>query len=266
MTFHQSFGYEDFIEGLKPVMKGGALTYTLEDGLFLRAVRKAGGAVGGEDTEGTLRAHVLVIDEINRGNVSKVFGELITLLEDGKRAGAAEALSAQLPLSKRELSVPPSLYLIGTMNTADRSLTQMDAALRRRFTFSAVWPDPSLLPSALELDGGTLDLQALLRTLNERIEERLSRDQMIGHAYLLGVKPTLEDVAAALRSKILPLLEEYFFEDWNSIREVLGDPNKERADQFIHVSGAPDAERRRYHYNDDAFKRLSAFQGVYSPR
>ncbi|MVN87614.1 DUF4357 domain-containing protein [Deinococcus sp. HMF7620] len=267
MTFHQSFGYEDFIEGLKPVMKGGQLTYDLEDGLFLRAVRQAGGAVGDEEAEGTLRAHVLIIDEINRGNVSKVFGELMTLLEEGKRAGAAEALMVQLPLSKRNLSVPQSLYVIGTMNTADRSLTQLDAALRRRFTFSAVWPDPSLLPDALELDGGTLNLQAFLRSLNERIEERLSRDQMIGHAYLLGVQPTLEQVAGALRNKILPLLEEYFFEDWNSIREVLGDDQKtEEADQFIHVRrrDTGQSERRRYSYNEKAFGRLSAFQGVYS--
>lgn len=267
LTFHQSFGYEDFIEGLKPVMHGSQLAYELEDGLFLRAVRQAGGAVGDEEAEGTLRAHVLIIDEINRGNVSKVFGELITLLEEGKRAGATEALTVQLPLSKRRLSVPQSLYVIGTMNTADRSLTQMDAALRRRFTFSAVWPNPTLLPSALELEGGTLDLQALLRVLNERIEERLSRDQMIGHAYLLGIQPTLEQVASALRHKVLPLLEEYFFEDWNSIREVLGDDRKkERADQFIHVSGeaSGQSQRRRYTYNDEAFTRLSAFQGIYS--
>ncbi|MGM9319342.1 DUF4357 domain-containing protein [Deinococcus aquaticus] len=267
LTFHQSFGYEDFIEGLKPVMQGSQLAYELEDGLFLRAVRQAGGAVGDEEAEGTLRAHVLIIDEINRGNVSKVFGELITLLEEGKRAGATEALTVQLPLSKRRLSVPQSLYVIGTMNTADRSLTQMDAALRRRFTFSAVWPNPTLLPGALELEGGTLDLQALLRVLNERIEERLSRDQMIGHAYLLGIQPTLEQVASALRHKILPLLEEYFFEDWNSIREVLGDDRKkERADQFIHVSGEAggQSQRRRYTYNDEAFTRLSAFQGIYS--
>ena len=269
LTFHPSFSYEDFIEGLKPVMKSGQLAYELQDGLFLSAVRRAGGAVGDEEAEGTLRPHVLIIDEINRGNISKVFGELITLLEEGKRAGAAEALTVQLPLSKRHLSVPQSLYLIGTMNTADRSLTQMDAALRRRFTFSAVWPDPSLLPDALELDGGTLNLQAFLGALNERIEERLSRDQMIGHAYLLGFQPTLEQVAGALRSKILPLLEEYFFEDWNSIREVLGDPQKtDRADQFIHVSreGASSGQGRRYRYNEEAFGRLSAFQGVYSPQ
>ena len=268
MTFHQSFGYEDFIEGLKPVMNDDKqLTYELEDGLFLRASRRAGGAVGGEEAEGTLRAHVLVIDEINRGNVSKVFGELITLLEEGKRAGAAEALTVQLPLSKRNFSVPQSLYVIGTMNTADRSLTQMDAALRRRFSFIAVWPDPSLLPAELELEGGKLNLQAFLSVLNERIEERLSRDQMIGHAYLLGVQPTLEQVASALRSKILPLLEEYFFEDWNSIREVLGDDKKTvPADEFIHVTGNGGAgQRQRYRYNEDAFKRLSAFQGVYSP-
>lgn len=197
VTFHQSFGYEDFIEGLKPVMKDNVLSYERTDGLFLEAVRQAGGAVGDEEAENTLRAHVLVIDEINRGNVSKVFGELITLLEDGKRAGHAEALTVQLPLSKRRLSVPQSLYVIGTMNTADRSLTQLDAALRRRFVFKAVWPDPTLLQTDLKVGEDVLNLRALLQTLNRRIEQRLSKDQMIGHAYLLGLAPTLEAVSGA---------------------------------------------------------------------
>lgn len=265
VTFHQSFGYEDFIEGLKPEMEDGKLAYRLEDGLFLKAVQKAGGRVGDQSAENTLQAHVLIIDEINRGNISKIFGELITLLEDSKRAGAAEGLVVNLPLSKRQLSVPQSLYVMGTMNTADRSLTQLDAALRRRFTFKAVWPDPTLLPADLKLDDvseGTLNLQKFLQVLNERIEERLSRDQMIGHAYLLNVSPTLEQVSAAFRTRILPLLEEYFFEDWTSIREVLGDDQKkDLQDQFIHVTDK--GKGRRFTYNEAAFSRLSAFQGLY---
>nr|WP_276321261.1 AAA family ATPase [Deinococcus fonticola] len=264
VTFHQSFGYDDFIEGLKPVMKGDTLAYERQDGLFLRAVRAAGGAIG-EESEQTPQAHVLIIDEINRGNVAKVFGELITLLEDGKRLGRAEGLTVELPLSKRKFGVPESLYVIGTMNTADRSLTQLDVALRRRFTFKKVWPDPTLLPSDLKIGDETLDLQAFLRTINQRIEQRLSRDQVIGHAYLLGLPPTLEAVSNALENKILPLLEEYFFEDWNSIREVLGDDKKpDKADQFILVTGDASADRKSYEYNDEAFKRLSAFQQVYS--
>ncbi len=265
VTFHQSFGYEDFIEGLKPEMEDGKLAYRLEDGLFLKAVQKAGGRVGDQSAENTLQAHVLIIDEINRGNISKIFGELITLLEDSKRAGAAEGLVVNLPLSKRQLSVPQSLYVMGTMNTADRSLTQLDAALRRRFTFKAVWPDPTLLPEDQKLDDvseGTLNLRQFLQVLNERIEERLSRDQMIGHAYLLNVPPTLEQVSAAFRTRILPLLEEYFFEDWTSIREVLGDDQKkDLQDQFIHVTDK--GKGRRFTYNEAAFSRLSAFQGLY---
>lgn len=267
VTFHQSFGYEDFIEGLKPVMKGeqeDVLAYERQDGLFLQAVRAAGGTIG-DEIEQTPQAHVLIIDEINRGNVAKIFGELITLLEEGKRLGKAEGLTVQLPLSKRKFGVPESLYVIGTMNTADRSLTQLDAALRRRFTFKKVWPDPTLLPKDLKIGDETLDLQAFLTALNTRIEQRLSRDQMIGHAYLLGLSPTLEAVAGVLQNKILPLLEEYFFEDWNSIREVLGDDKKpNKADQFIHVTGDPSADRQSYDYNDEAFTRLSAFQQVYA--
>lgn len=267
VTFHQSFGYEDFIEGLKPEMKGDqkdVLAYKLEDGLFLKAVRAAGGTIG-DETEQTPQAHVLIIDEINRGNVAKIFGELITLLEESKRLGRPEGLTVELPLSKRKFGVPESLYVIGTMNTADRSLTQLDAALRRRFTFTKVWPNPSLLPKELKIGDDTLNLQAFLTALNTRIEQRLSRDQMIGHAYLMGLAPTLKAVEGALKHKILPLLEEYFFEDWNSIREVLGDDKKaDKADQFIHVTGDPNAERPTYAYNDPAFERLSAFQQVYA--
>lgn len=262
VTFHQSFTYEDFIEGLQPSVVNGQIEYRNRPGLFLEAVRRAGGRVREEDPEALPRAHVLVIDEINRGNVAKIFGELLTLLEDTKRAGASDALSVSLPVSRFPLSVPASLYVLGTMNTADRSLTQLDAALRRRFTFQAVWPDPALLPERLDLPEGELNLQAFLSALNDRIEERLSRDQLIGHAYLLNLPASLDAVAGAFRNRIIPLLEEYFFEDWPSIREVLGDDRKrDRADQFVHVLG--EGERRRYRYNEGAFRRLRAYQGVY---
>lgn len=207
------------------------------------------------------RRHVLIIDEINRGNVAKIFGELITLLETGKRAGRAEALTVKLPLSRRSLSVPDTLYVIGTMNTADRSLTQLDTALRRRFTFQPVWPEPEVLPE-LTMDGITLDLRKFLYAINERIERLLSREQMIGHAYLLDIPGDLPGVAGALRERILPQLEEYFFDDWGKIREVLDDPHKEEHLQFVQerkVGG-----EKRYRINEAAFGELEAFRLVYS--
>lgn len=208
-----------------------------------------------------MQPHVLIIDEINRGNVSKIFGELITLLEAGKRAGSSEALTATLPLSRRALSVPQSLYVIGTMNTADRSLTLLDAALRRRFVFRPVWPEPEVLP-VIEIGGDALDLRKFLYVINERIERLLSREQVIGHAYLLGLPATLEGVASALRERILPLLEEYFFEDWSKIRTVLADDSKEEAQQFIQVHKA--GGELRYRVNEAAFEDIEAFTLVYS--
>lgn len=213
------------------------------------------------DTGPSALPHVLIIDEINRGNISKIFGELITLLEDSKRAGGREALSVTLPLSRRALSIPSSLYVIGTMNTADRSLTLLDAALRRRFVFRPVWPEPQVLPVLTLADGTALDLRKFLYAINDRIERLLSREQVIGHAYLLGLPATLEGVAGALRERILPLLEEYFFEDWGKIREVLGDDGKPNALQFLHrVQGSGET---RYRLNEDAFGDVDAFTGVY---
>ena len=207
------------------------------------------------------RPHVLIIDEINRGNISKIFGELITLLESSKRAGAPEALTATLPLSRRPLSVPQSLYVIGTMNTADRSLTLLDAALRRRFVFRPVWPEPQVLP-VLDIDGTALDLRKFLHVINDRIERLLSREQVIGHAYLLGLPASLDGVASAVRERILPLLEEYFFEDWSKIREVLGDDSKPEAAQFIHRTGS--GSNVRYQLNPGALENIEAFTGVYA--
>ncbi len=207
-----------------------------------------------------MQPHVLIIDEINRGNVSKIFGELITLLETGKRAGSSEALTATLPLSRRPLSVPQSLYVIGTMNTADRSLTLLDAALRRRFVFRPVWPEPEVLP-VIEIGGDALDLRKFLYVINDRIERLLSREQVIGHAYLLGLPATLDGVASALRERILPLLEEYFFEDWSKIRTVLADDSKEEPQQFIQVHKT--GGELRYRVNEAAFEDIEAFTLVY---
>lgn len=163
---------------------------------------------------------VLIIDEINRGNISRIFGELITLIEDSKRQGAEEALSVTLPYSKEEFSIPHNLYLIGTMNSSDRSLTGLDIALRRRFTFIEMPPQPNLLRD-VSVEG--VDIERLLTVINQRIEILIDRDHCIGHAnfMVLKEKPTLENLAHIFKQKIIPQLQEYFFDDWAKINLVL---------------------------------------------
>jgi 5-methylcytosine-specific restriction protein B len=161
---------------------------------------------------------VLIIDEINRGNVSQIFGELISLIEDDKRLGAREALEATLPYSKEKFGVPQNLYIIGTMNTADRSVEALDTALRRRFSFEEITPKPFLLEN-MEMDG--LSFELILETINIRIEKLLDRDHQIGHSYFLSVK-NLDDLKAVFRNKINPLLQEYFFGDYGKIGLILG--------------------------------------------
>lgn len=163
------------------------------------------------------KRYVLIIDEINRGNISRIFGELITLIEESKRAGNAEAISVQLPYSKEPFSVPNNLYIIGTMNTADRSLALMDTALRRRFDFIEMMPNPDLVSE----DVAGVNARRMLEMMNQRIEALYDREHTLGHAFLMSLK-TLEDLRSAFRNKILPLLEEYFYDDWQKIRLVLG--------------------------------------------
>lgn len=168
---------------------------------------------------------VLIIDEINRGNISRIFGELITLIEPSKRAGNDEALEVILPYSKKPFKVPANLYLIGTMNTADRSLSGLDLALRRRFTFVEMPPQHELL-TGVNVEG--VDIGQILQIINQRITVLLDRDHCIGHAYFMPLlqNPTLPELAEIFRQKILPLLQEYFFEDWERIRWVFNDHNK----------------------------------------
>ncbi len=209
VTFHQNYAYEDFVEGLrpKPIAGGSGFTLEPEAGIFRRMA---------ETAEGSADHHVLIIDEINRANVSKVFGELITLIERDKRIGMGETIRLQLPYSRKSFGVPANLHIVGTMNTADRSIALLDTALRRRFTFREIAPEPELLGT---VDG--IDLKLVLTRINERIEYLIDREHRIGHAFFIDCadRPAID---AAMRDKVIPLLQEYFFEDWSRIHAVLG--------------------------------------------
>ena len=218
VTFHQSFTYEDFIEGIKPNIYGSEndLTYIIEDGIFKKMCMKA--------RKDPNQNYAIFIDEINRGNISQIFGELISLIEEDKREGEENELSTLLPYSKTEFSVPNNLYIIGTMNTADRSVEALDTALRRRFSFIEMPPKPDLIKTAGKIPGGVLndvDLAELLRIINKRIEKLLDKDHMIGHSYFLSISD-LKSFKKVLQNKIIPLLQEYFFGDYGKIGLVIG--------------------------------------------
>lgn len=174
------------------------------------------------DTNIDVPAYVLIIDEINRGNIASILGELITLLEEDKRGGQKEGLEVMLPYSKSNFSVPPNLYIIGTMNTADRSVEALDTALRRRFSFTEIAPDPSLLKELI-VEG--IELETLLRTINKRIEKLLDKDHMIGHGDLIQLKDGENKISRlkhVFQHKISPLLQEYFYGNLGKIQLILG--------------------------------------------
>jgi len=329
VTFHQSYGYEEFVEGIKADLENDKINYILEDGIFKKLSQKSeknylisqnkqkakksfeivfqeqiidkvilsgilkvdmlrtyfnitdinertiyfekstgnrghtlsirtlkkmyeeGGnkfLVGGlssyyepileillsnsyEDIiEKKLKSYILIIDEINRGNISKIFGELITLIEPSKRIGAEEELKLTLPNSKDLFGVPSNLYIIGTMNTADRSIAQIDTALRRRFVFEEMMPNPKLIEDVdknpIVIDG--IKIQKVLEAINERIEYIYDREHTIGHSYFLPLikKPTKEKLDEIFKVNILPLLAEYFYGDWEDIQIILNDTKK----------------------------------------
>lgn len=204
------------------------------------------------EIENTKKNFVLIIDEINRGNVSQIFGELITLIEDDKRLGCDEALEVTLPYSKKPFGVPSNLYIIGTMNTADRSVEALDAALRRRFSFEEMPPDSNLIKDKGKLKDGLLkladdeiNLPNLLKVINLRIEKLLDKDHQIGHSYFINVEK-LDELKLAFQNKIIPLLQEYFFGDNGKIGLVLGRGFVEKVPNKSSFTDFPDADANEF--------------------
>lgn len=303
VTFHQSYGYEEFVEGLRPMLVGDAhsdknssdghdVKYKIEPGSFKRLCDQA----RRDPTNG----YAIFIDEINRGNISKIFGELITLIELDKRSDPnkkqEQQFQVELAYSKESFTVPANVSIFGSMNTADRSLALIDTALRRRFEFKDLYPDtretkvdndPFSAPLAgLMVD--SIDVRRMLECINERIEVLYDRDHCIGHAYFTGLIKKDESTDSVNEfdqfrdiffNRIKPLLEEYFFDDWEKIGRVLGDHlKKESRLQFLKKLPLPkdlrisddnsdDSNiflRPRYRWNDNAFSDPDAYIGIYS--
>ena len=247
ITFHQSYGYEDFIEGIRPYLKEESkdLKYTLHSGIFKDMCKRA--------KSDKKNNYVLIIDEINRGNISKIFGELISLIESSKREGEKEEMEVILPYSKEKFTIPKNLYIIGTMNTADRSIALLDIALRRRFNFIEIMPQYDILK-----DVADIKIALLLSTLNERIEFLLDREHTIGHSYFLNIN-TFEDLVNVFKNYIIPLLQEYFYEDFEKIKSIF-DNNGFITSKNISLNNQ---RKSIYKLNEEALKVPDNYKKIY---
>ena len=292
VTFHQSYSYEDFVEGIRPTLDEkkveetkveatqenkieidvnkdkSDLKYTLYSGIFKDICERAGNPKNKD------KNYVLIIDEINRGNISKIFGELITLIEPSKRLGENEELKIRLPYSGKEFGVPKNLYILGTMNTADRSIALLDVALRRRFNFIEMPPRYNLLKS-IDNETNKIDLQKLLEAINNRIEFLLNKDHLIGHSYFLGIE-TFSDLKEVFKNSIIPLLQEYFYDDFEKIKIVLNIKDNDKTN-FIRkkeiskyfFDNIPEHLKNKsskkpiYEINKEAFNNYKNYQNIY---
>lgn len=285
-TFHQSYGYEEFIEGIKPIIDENKqdIGYTIEPGVFkkfcdnAKSITRTSTGIESTVIEENTEPYVFIIDEINRGNISKIFGELITLIESTKRAGMSEAASAILPYSGDEFSVPSNVYILGTMNTADRSIALMDTALRRRFQFVEMMPDSDVLRKIHADKVEDLDVAAMLDKINERIEYLYDREHTIGHAFFTDLKDdaTLEKLQSIFEKSVIPLLQEYFYEDYQKIQLVLGDNAKsDDSLKFIidekvvaknifkgNVEDVIDLPEKKYSINSKAFENINSYKEI----
>ena len=276
-TFHQSYGYEEFIEGIRPVMAGDeekkSIEYEIVPGVFKKFC---------DEASLIDKPCVFIIDEINRGNISKIFGELITLIEETKRKGETEGLSAFLPYSQEEFGVPNNVYILGTMNTADRSIALMDTALRRRFNFIEMMPDCRTIEDVvIRQNGKEVNIGNILDIINRRIEFLFDREHTIGHAFFTSLKNdnlnSIERIAAIFRNSIIPLLQEYFYDDYEKIRLVLGD-NHKKDEQFQFVKKINITPKELfgesirlestavYSLNEDALGKIESYQGILVPQ
>lgn len=241
-TFHQSYDYADFVVGFKPETAGDTMVFKPKPGLLLRIAKRA--------RENPSQQYLLIMDEVNRGNISKIFGELITLIEKDKRAGGDFPLSITLPCAcpgylegenHDQFSLPSNVHFLGTMNTADRSIALLDTALRRRFRFKEMAPDPTLLPTNLS----GINLRRLLEKLNLALRVKLTRDHQIGHAWLpmttakytsLKPAPSAEAIAQEINEKIMPLIDEWFYENLDDKKVALkglAKPSAEDAAKYV---------------------------------
>jgi len=247
ITFHQSYGYEDFIEGIRPHLEDESkdLKYMLHSGIFKDMCSRAK-----NDKENN---YILIIDEINRGNISKIFGELISLIEPSKREGEKEEMEVILPYSKEKFTIPKNLYIIGTMNTADRSIALLDIALRRRFNFIEIMPEYNVLKEVEDIK-----VNLLLSSINEKIEFLLDREHTIGHSYFLNIS-TFEELVKVFKNSIIPLLQEYFYDDFEKIKTIFSNNG------FIVSKNISLNNQRKsiYKLNEEALKDKNNYKKIY---